>query len=156
MKMRLFIVGCCLLFVISQIVFSGCATVTGGVTKGIQISSQQKGAQVFINGKLRGTAPLTTAVSRWGSHRIRIEAPGYKPCEFRLEKEYNTIAHGNVFIGVAPIVIDLVTGAAINQTVPENARKSHGRHIVRINPGDAFDRTLSLIIDLEPQRGVRH
>ena len=156
MKMRLFIVGCCLLFVVSQIVFCGCATVTGGVRQPIKISGKQKPVRVFINGKLRGTTPLTTSVSRWGSHRIRIEAPGYKPCEFRLEKHYNNVANGNALIGIAPIAIDLVTGAVFEQTVPESARKSNGHEIVHINPGEIFTSMLSLSIDLEPQPRVRH
>ena len=122
MKMRLFIVGCCLLFVISQIVFSGCATIAGGTSQPIQISSKQKTTRIFIDDKLQGTAPLSTAISRWGSHRIRIDSPGYKPCEFGFEKRYNTVANMNGVIGIAPIAIDLVTAAIINQIVPKIGR----------------------------------
>ena len=156
MKTRLFILGCCLLFVTSQIFFCGCATLNGGVRQLIEISSKQKPTRIFIDGKLRGTAPLSTEISRWGSHRIRIEAPGYKPCEFRFEKEYNTIANMNGVIGIAPIAIDLVTAAIINQIVPKDALKSNGHQIVRINPLEIFSSMLSLTIDLEPQPPTRH
>ena len=155
MKMRRFIFGCSLLFVISQIVFCGCATVAGGTSQPIHISSKQKPTRIFIDGNLHGTAPLSTEISRWGSHRIRIESPGYKPCEFRFEKEYNAVANMNGVIGIAPIAIDLVTGAIINQTVPKDALKSNGHQIVRINPGAVFSTKLSLTIDLEPQRTAR-
>ena len=153
--MRLWILGCSLLLAISQVVFSGCATLAGGVTNPIEIYSRQKRVQVFINGKLRGTAPLTTSVSRWGSHRVRIEAPGYKPCEFRLKKTLSGNVGGNLFVGIAPVAIDLLSGAVFDQTVPANARKSNGHEIVRINPQPLFGSTLSFTVDLEPLRGTR-
>ena len=147
---RLLTIGGSLAFAISQIVFPGCATISGGATKPIAVHSKQERARVFINGKLRGTAPLTTQVSRWGSHRIRIEAPGYKPCEFRLAKHYNENTGGNLFIGIAPIAIDLVTGAVFDLTVPKKALKSNGHEIIRIQPRPMFDSTLAITVDLEP------
>ena len=128
---------------------------TGGVVKPIEIRSEPPHAKIYINGQLRGTAPLTTSVSRWGIHRVRVEAPGCKPREFRLEKRYNESVGGNLFIGIAPVAIDLVSGAMFDFTVPEAARKSDGHEIIRIHPQPMFDRTLSFTIDLRPQSGSR-
>ena len=147
---RLFAIGGSLAFAISQIVFPGCATMMGGPSKPIAVHGKQEHTRVFINGKLRGTAPLTTSVSRWGFHRIRIEATGYKPCEFRLEKSYNGNVGGNLFIGIAPVAIDLVTGAVFDLTIPENARKSNGHEIVRVQGQPMFGSTLAITVDLEP------
>ncbi len=150
MKTRLALLGFSVLLMISEIVFPGCATMTGGASKPIVVSSKQKRASVFIDGKLRGTAPLTTSVSRWGTHRIRIEAPGRKPCEFRLEKHYNQIVNNNVLVGIAPAAIDLVSGAAIEQSIPHDVLKSNGREVIQIHPQEFFGATLSFTVDLEP------
>ena len=155
MRARLIALGGSALFAISQIVFPGCATLTGGVTKPVQIDSEPPHAKVFVNGRLRGTAPLTTSVSRWGIHRVRIEAPGCKPREFRLEKCYNEWVGGNLLIGIAPVAIDLVSGAVFDLRIPEEARKSDGHEIVRIHPGEIFNQTLSFTVDLRPQTDLR-
>ena len=155
MRVRLIALGGSLLFAISQIVFPGCATLTGGVAKPVQIDSEPPHARVFVNDRLRGTTPLTTSVSRWGIHRVRLEAPGCQPREFRLEKCYNQAVGGNLLIGIAPVAIDLVSGAVFDLRIPEEARKSEGHEIVRIHPGAIFNQTLSFTVDLRPQSDPR-
>ncbi|MCE9612323.1 MAG: PEGA domain-containing protein [Chthoniobacter sp.] len=96
---------------LAQLLYPGCATVVDGPTQQIRVKSKPKGAQVFLNGKPVGVTPVTTRVSRWGWHRIRIEMPGFEPYEVSLEKHFNGNAGGNLFIGGVWIVIDALTGA---------------------------------------------
>ncbi len=109
---------------LAQLLYPGCATMIDGPTQQIRIKSQPKGAQVLVNGKPIGVTPVTTVVSRWGWHRVRIEMPGFAPYELRLEKRFNGNAAGNLFIGGVWIVVDALTGAIYDLGVsPEEQRK---------------------------------
>ena len=107
---------------LAQLLYPGCATVTGGVTQQVRVKSKPAGARVFLNGKLVGVTPVTAVVSRWGWHRVRIELLGYEPYEVKLEKSYNGNASGNLFLGGGFIVIDALTGAIFSQDVPAAER----------------------------------
>jgi hypothetical protein len=43
------------------------------------VQSRPAGARVTINGRSTGVTPLTVATMTPGSHRVRIERPGYQP-----------------------------------------------------------------------------
>lgn len=107
---------------LSQVFFQGCATWIDGPTEKVHVKSQPAGARVLLNGRAIGQTPLTTRVSRWGMHRVRIELPGYKPFEVPLQKTVNDYASGNVFIGGVWIVVDVVTGAVFQLEVPPDRK----------------------------------
>ena len=107
---------------LSQVFFGGCATWIDGPTEKVHVKSQPSGAQVLLNGRAVGQTPLTTRVSRWGIHRVRIELPAYKPFEVPLQKTVNDYASGNLFIGGAWIVVDAVTGAIFQLEVPPDRK----------------------------------
>jgi hypothetical protein len=109
---------------LTQILYPGCATMMSGARQTVQVRSKPEGATVFLNGKRVGVTPVTAMVSRWGWHRVRIEMAGYEPYEVKLEKTYNTNANGNLFIGGVWIVVDVLTGAIYQQSVPEKDRKA--------------------------------
>ena len=107
---------------LAQVLYPGCATVTGGVTQRVRVKSKPAGARVFVNGHEIGVTPVTAVVSRWGFHRVRIEMPEFEPYEVKLEKSYNGNASGNLFLGGGFIVIDALTGAIFSQDVPAAER----------------------------------
>lgn len=45
----------------------------------VEFASRPAGARVFLDGALVGTTPLAVAAAKPGSHRVRLELPGYRP-----------------------------------------------------------------------------
>jgi PEGA domain len=115
-----------LLLPAAEIVFPGCATLINGPRQPITVASKPAGARVFVNGRDRGPAPITVNLSRWGFHRLRVELDGYEPVTIPLVKSSNPTASWNLFIGAAPIVIDVVTGAVF-ELGPDAASRQAGR-----------------------------
>jgi hypothetical protein len=141
---------------LSQVVFPGCATITNGTRQEIRVNSKPGAAQVFLNGRKIGATPTTAFVSRWGSHRVRIELPGYLPYEVKLEKTYNANASGNVFIGGVWIVVDAFTGAIFQQEVPASAREPGWREFVEPNlQAVDFNPPLYVVTRLKPDPAAR-
>ena len=108
---------------LAQLLYPGCATLFGGPRQDVLVKSKPAGAVVRLNGRRIGVTPVTTFVSRWGFHRIRIELAGYEPYEVKLEKHYNEMATANVFIGGGTIVIDALTGSIFDLDVPKSEQK---------------------------------
>ncbi len=136
---------------LAQVLYPGCATVTGGATQQVRVKSKPAGARVFLNGKQLGVTPVTAVVSRWGFHRVRIKMPGYEPYEVKLEKSYNGNATGNLFLGGGFIVIDALTGAIFSQDVPaaERARLREYKWEPGDPPGGEIFTAAPLIISVE-------
>ena len=109
---------------LAQILYPGCATLVDGPLQHLRVKSKPTGARVFLNGHAVGETPVTVTMSRWGVHRLRVELAGFEPFEMKLEKYGNWNAlGGNVLLGVAPIVIDAVSGAIFEISVPESAKR---------------------------------
>lgn len=99
--------------------FPGCATMMDGSTRAVTIKSPNARAIVFIDGKPSGAPPVRANLSRWGTHKLRIEAPGFEPWETIFKRRFNSDANGNLVILFPPgYVIDLLTGA-IFEITPE-------------------------------------
>jgi hypothetical protein len=138
---------------LSQAFFQGCATWIDGPTEKVHVKSQPAGARVFLNGHVIGQTPVTRFVSRWGSHRVRIEMPGYQPFEVPLEKTANSYVEGNLFIGGVWIVVDALTGAIFQLDVPP-ARRAE---LLPDHDYGAFfsPTTLTISVVLKPEHGAR-
>ena len=138
---------------LAQVLYPGCATLVNGPTQKVNVKSDPVQATVFLNGKEFGQTPVTMSVSRWGFHRLRIEMRGYEPCEIPLEKEFNEMASVNLFLGIAPIVVDAVSGAIIRLNVPETSRKNVDRGRIGVsNPEFGCD-ALTITVGLKPVAG---
>lgn len=119
---------------LAQLLYPGCATMTGGTTQEVRVKSRPKGANVILDGKPIGVTPVTAVVSRWGWHRVRIEMPGYEPYEVRLEKHLNPDTGLNLFVGGGWIVIDALTGAIFELGVSPEAQRAMPE--LKHEPGD--------------------
>ena len=92
--------------------FSNCATLFKGTTEEVRFSSEPQGAQVFINGALRGETPLSFKLECKKTYIIEFRKEGYKPRTYNIA---NHIGPGwiilDVFTGLIGIIVDASTGA---------------------------------------------
>jgi len=141
---------------LGQVLFPGCATLFSGPTQQVGVRSKPAGAQVFVNGRRIGTTPAMAVVSRWGSHRVRIEMPGYQPYAVKLEKRFNGNASANLFIGGVWIIIDALTGAIFELEVPASARPEGWREMVdRDLQAINFSPPVYVVTKLKPDPAAR-
>lgn len=136
----------------AQVLYPGCATLLDGSSKEVRVKSRPAAAKVFVDGHLVGTTPLMTEVSRWGFHKLRIEAPGFEPLEVPLVKHFNLDAGANWFFPPG-IVLDLATGAIFELEVSSKVKP----RLSQIKePALAFSgSTLTIVADLRPQQHGR-
>lgn len=88
---------------------SGCATIFTGTTSTVHLDSEPPGAKMYVDGELRGTAPVSVDLSRSRDHRIKAKAYGYEPGEVTLRRDFNGVAILNT-ICVLCWGIDAVAG----------------------------------------------
>ena len=55
------------------------------------VSSEPEGAQVTVDGSLKGTAPIVLTDLEPGSHLVRVSAPGFRPAD-----EFVSLSRGDV------------------------------------------------------------
>jgi hypothetical protein len=84
---------CCSLFSV------GCASIISGTSQLISVNSNVDGARVLMNGQMLGATPLTTQVKRGQEGILRVEADGYTPFTFALNKKINNVFWVNIFSG---------------------------------------------------------
>jgi hypothetical protein len=104
-----------LVFVIFVLSFlSSCASFIHGRSQVIKISSDPKGATVFVNEDNKGKTPLEIEMKRKRSHIVRLEMEGYQDEKISVKKRLSLAYLGNLgFLYGAPIglTIDLINGA---------------------------------------------
>jgi len=83
-----------------------CLTLVGKRSQTVDITARPPGARVFVDGALRGEAPLTLELAKRPPHIIRIEKDGYRPVEIRLKKRklWLPVVLGNL-IWIPPIAL---------------------------------------------------
>lgn len=102
----------CLLLSFALSSVTSCCAIINGRTQNVNIAASPAGARLFVDGVDKGAVPQQVAISRTGSHTIRIEAPGYAPYETKLNSSCSGWVFGNIFIGgLIGLAIDFGTGA---------------------------------------------
>ncbi len=99
---------------------TGCATIFSGNTDKVTITSSPSEATVTINGVPRGTTPLMLELDKGSSYNVEIKKEGY-------ETKHATIANKvgagwvvlDVFTGLVPLVVDIITDAWYKLTPTE-------------------------------------
>ena len=111
------------------------------------ISSDPKGADVFIDGEYKGVTPLTVNKIQATSHEIRLNKDGYNPVTFRVNVEpYTTTTRlvklttfGTIEVISEPSNADVyVDGYSVGKT-PVKTKVDVGEHTVRISKDHYFE-----------------
>ncbi len=93
------------------LVLASCATIVAGGPDDVPVSTNPPGAYVYLDGQIVGQTPMVITLDRTRSlGDIRIYYPGFNPVVITRYKHVNLWIIGNFFLGLIPIVVDLVTG----------------------------------------------
>lgn len=90
----------------------GCATIFSGTSEDITFRSDPENAQVYLNGALRGTTPLTLSLKRKGNYVVSMTLAGYQTQTDHLRKGIAPWFFGNILIGgLVGVFVDIFSGA---------------------------------------------
>ena len=95
-----------LFFSISSLFAS--ATLFHGSTQNISINSQPDGANVYVDGQLMGTTPVTLSLKKGKYKTIEIRKKCYKAVTLPLQKTFDPVAILNIFWDLS--TTDFITG----------------------------------------------
>ncbi len=84
---------------------------SGGVDR-VWVHSSEKGTRIWIDNEFRGTDSVQCDLRRGHEYLLRGEKDGMVATEMRTTRTIDPSLIGNIFIGVAPVVIDLLSGNA--------------------------------------------
>jgi hypothetical protein len=105
---------------LSQAFFQGCATVIQGPLQKVKFDSRPAGATLYVNGKKVGETPQLIVFSRFQKPQVRFELQGFEPYELKMDNyAIWSAVEGNIMLGIAPIVVDAVTGSLYEMSVPD-------------------------------------
>lgn len=101
----------------AALALSGCATLFTGTTDTLTFASNVSGVRLTIDGQYQGELPLTLTMSRnfVGGRQFvaRFEREGFATQEFRLNREFNTVAILDVTSIPTSAGIDALTGSLL-------------------------------------------
>ena len=92
------------------ILFFGCATVFKGSSQSVTFNSHPEGAQVIINGNVRGRTPMSVNLKKNKIKSVLIRKEGYITQTISLDTSYDATALWNIFWDSS--TTDLLTGNA--------------------------------------------
>jgi hypothetical protein len=102
---------------LAPILLGGCATIFTGTTDTLTFAANVPGVRVTIDGQYRGETPLTLPMSRnfMGGRQFiaTFERNGYVTQEFKLNREFNTVAILDVTSLPTSVGVDLLTGSLL-------------------------------------------
>lgn len=97
---------------VPALLLAGCASIIHGSRQNVSFTSEPAEAVVVVDGRERGTTPLTVDLSRKERHTVALSLPGYQTREIALERGVTGWVWGNiVFGGLIGLVVDASTGA---------------------------------------------
>ena len=92
--------------------FIGCAAIEKGTHEEVDFASEPTTAEVYVNGELMGTSPVTLKLESKVTYKIEFRKKGY------IAKRYTITNHigtkwvvFDVILGLAPVLVDAITGA---------------------------------------------
>ena len=88
--------------------FTSCATILSGSKKAVQLSANEKGTTVLVNGLEMGQTPLTLKLK--AEDMITFEKDGFESRTVVVDSKFNTIAILNLF-SIVGWGIDAITGS---------------------------------------------
>jgi len=96
----------------------GCGTIFTGTTDEIKFEANIPGVRLTIDKEPKGELPLTVVQSRnfmnGETFTARFEAPGYETQEFRLKRQFNTVAVLDITSIPTSGGVDFLTGSLMH------------------------------------------
>ena len=100
-----------ILFVLSVILFAGCATINKGTYERILITTIPSSAKVEINGEYKGETPVSIELKTDHDQEIIFTKDGYKAEKIMLKTSVNkTWIWLDIISFVVPVAVDAYTG----------------------------------------------
>ena len=99
------------MLLLAAVVITGCGTLFNAKVKTISMSSNPTQAEVWINGTMRGTTPLSLELDNQRSHTVVFRKEGHADvaCELRSNTGAGWIIL-DILGGLIPVIIDAATG----------------------------------------------
>ena len=89
---------------------SGCATVISGTNQTLTFNSEPEGAEVYLDGAMIGTTPVSVSVSKNEKDSFMVKKDGYKAVTQDVTTSFDEVALLNIFWDLS--TTDMVSGAA--------------------------------------------
>jgi len=102
------------LVLLSFFALISCGTIFKGGPESVPINSEPPGAEVWLDGKLRGQTPTTLSVPHSSKGRIMVKLDGYQQYDHKLATNFNATTLVNILWGwLMPVgfLIDAVSGS---------------------------------------------
>jgi len=100
------------MLIVAVLLAVGCATIFKGASENVDFSSDPSGADVYVNGSLRGKTPINLKLESKKTYTIEFKKDGYEPRTYTLT---NHVGAGwiilDILAGLIPVIIDASTGA---------------------------------------------
>lgn len=94
------------------LLISGCATLFKGTKEEVAFHSEPQGADVYVNGVMMGSTPLTLKLESKKTYAIEFKKEGYPTSTHQIT---NHVGAGWIVLdilgGLLPIIVDAATGA---------------------------------------------
>jgi|WetSurMetagenome_2_1015567.scaffolds.fasta_scaffold808734_1 hypothetical protein len=92
--------------------FIGCAAIEKGTHEQVDFASDPTGADVYIDGELLGTTPVTLKLESKHTYRIEFKKKGFAPKQYTITNHIGTKwVVFDVILGLAPVLVDAFTGS---------------------------------------------
>jgi len=90
----------------------GCAALEKGTHERVDFVSEPTNADVYVNGELMGTTPVTLKLESKETYQIEFKKKGYTTKRYTITNHVGTkwIVF-DVILGVAPVLVDAITGS---------------------------------------------
>lgn len=91
----------------------GCATIINGTTQTIPVATEPPGAEVYVDGTIKGHTPVNLQLNRKESYQVRLALSGYPDRNLNMESKMGGGIGGNIlFGGLIGVAVDAGTGAS--------------------------------------------
>lgn len=97
--------------VISFLFLNGCATIISKSSESITIDSSPQSAEVYIDGAMVGSTPMTLKLEKNKKDTVMVKKEGYKTVSRDLTKQYDPVTLLSFFWDAS--TTDFITGAAM-------------------------------------------
>lgn len=96
--------------VLAGLMATGCATIISGTNQTLTFTSKPPGAEVYLDGQMIGTTPVSVEVRKNQKNTVMLKKDGYRTVTRDITKSYDNVALLNVFWDLS--TTDMISGAA--------------------------------------------